>query len=134
MIGRLKRAGWLHRGCARAVTRQQGEIDRLRAQLAGCGEADPEAFFEALMRARLGEGYGPVERYRDFRQVFASPAGRRVLWQILEWAHLFRPVAVRGDSSETYRRDGERNIGLRMLAVLNAEPLERAERAHSQQN
>lgn len=107
-------------------------IGRLRAALIGRGAADPEAFFESLMRARLGEGYGPVERYRDFRQVFASPAGRRVLWQILEWAHLFRPVAVRGDSNETYRRDGERNVGLRILATLNAEPLDRAEQAQSQ--
>ena len=130
MIGR---AAWLHRDCARAVSRQQEEIDQLRAELAGRGEADPEAFFEALMRARLGAGYGPVERYRDFRRVFAGPAGRRVLWQILEWAHLFRPVAVRGDSSETYRRDGVRNIGLRILATLNAEPLDRAEQAQNQQ-
>lgn len=109
-------------------------IGRLRAALIGQGEADPEAFFESLLRARLGEGYGPVERYRDFRQVFASPAGRRVLWQILEWAHLFRPVAVRGDSAETYRRDGERNIGLRILATLNAEPLDRAQQAESRRD
>lgn len=107
-------------------------IGRLRAALAGRGEADPEAFFDDLLRARLGAGYGPVERTRDFRRVFASPAGRRVLWQILEWAHLFRPVAVKGDSHETYRRDGERNIGLRILATLNAEPLERATEAQKE--
>jgi len=90
------------------------------------GQPDPDGFFEALRRAALGERYTAVERYRDFRAVFFGEStpqqGKRVLWQILEWCRLFRPVSVPGDPHETYRRDGERNIGLKIFMILNAEP------------
>ena len=42
--------------------------------------------------------------------------------EILEWCRIFRPVSVPGDPHETYRRDGERNIGLRIFMALNAAP------------
>jgi hypothetical protein len=87
---------------------------------------DPMEFFAALMRAKLGDGYGAVERAKDFRAVFlgASDAaqGNRVLWQIFEWARMYGRVAATGDPHETYFRDGERNIGLRILAALISEP------------
>ena len=90
------------------------------------GQPDPEAFFAALRRASLGERYTAIDRYRDFRAVFFGEStpqqGKRVLWQILEWCRLFRPVSAPGDSHETYRRDGERNIGLKIFMTLNAEP------------
>ena len=90
------------------------------------GDPDPEAFFEDLRRASLGERYGAIDRYRDFRAVFFGEStpqqGKRVLWQILEWCRLFRPVSAPGDPHETYRRDGERNIGLKIFMTLNAEP------------
>lgn len=130
---RLLRWPWLHRECIRATGTLARRINALEAEAARRGEPDPEAFFDGLMRARLGEGYDRAERFRDFRTVFATEAGRRVLWQILEWAHLFRPVAVHGDSTETYRRDGERNVGLRILATLNAEPLARDEQARGEE-
>lgn len=87
---------------------------------------DPVAFFEGLMRAKLGEGYGAVERFKDFRAVFLDEStaaqGNRVLWQIFEWARMYQRVAAPGDPHETYFRDGERNIGLRILAALISEP------------
>jgi len=90
------------------------------------GRPDPDAFFATLRRASLGERYTAVDRYRDFRAVFFGESGpqqgQRVLWQILEWCRLFRPVSAPGDPYETYRRDGERNIGLRIFMTLNAEP------------
>lgn len=90
------------------------------------GRPDPDAFFEALRRASLGERYTTIDRYRDFRAVFFGEStpqqGKRVLWQILEWCRLFRPVSAPGDPHETYRRDGERNIGLKIFMTLNAEP------------
>ncbi|GAB4390995.1 MAG: hypothetical protein Tsb0032_00300 [Kiloniellaceae bacterium] len=90
------------------------------------GQPDPEAFFGALRRASLGDAYSAIDRYRDFRAVFFGEStpqqGKRVLWQILEWCRLFRPVTAPGDPHETYRRDGERNIGLKIFMTLNAEP------------
>ncbi len=89
------------------------------------GQPDPDAFFEALRRAALGQRYTGIDRYRDFRAVFFGEStpqqGKRVLWQILEWCRLFRPVSAPGDPHETYRRDGERNIGLKIFMTLNAE-------------
>jgi hypothetical protein len=87
---------------------------------------DPEGFFDDLRRASLGQRYTREDRARDFRAVFFGEStpqqGRRVLWQLLEWCRLFRPVSAPGDPYETYRRDGERNIGLKLFMVLNAEP------------
>lgn len=90
------------------------------------GPPDPRVFFDALVKARLGDRYGEADRYRDFRAVFlgqSSPEqGNRVLWQILEWTRMYQRVAAPGDPHETYFRDGERNVGLRILVTLNVEP------------
>ena len=93
---------------------------------------DPDAFFRDLAAAQLGAGYGAAERRRDFRSVFATPAGRRVLWTLFDWCGLYRPVAVKGDPYETYHRDGRRDIGLRILKALDTEPLERPDSAQSE--
>lgn len=95
---------------------------RKRARL---GDAD--AFFDDLRRHAPEPGeYTKFDQYRDFRAVFLGHStpeqGRRVLWKILEWARLFRPVAAPGDAYETYRREGERNIGLRIFMMVNTEP------------
>ena len=88
--------------------------------------ADAEALLDNLRFGQPGPDYGRDDRLRDFRAVFRGDStpeqGRRVLWQVLAWCRLFRPVAAPGDPYETYRRDGERNIGLKILAVLNAKP------------
>lgn len=89
---------------------------------AGDRGGDLERFFGRLARDQLGPGYGAAERRRDFRSVFATPAGRRVLWSLLDWCGLFRPVAVKGDPYETYHRDGRRDIGLRIIRTLEAAP------------
>jgi hypothetical protein len=88
------------------------------------GRPDPEALFADLARAHADVGYGDADRYRDFRQVFlGSVQGRKVLYEIFTWANLFRPVFIPGDPYATHYRDGERNIGLKILATLNAEPV-----------
>lgn len=89
------------------------------------GRPDPEALFADLARAHSGASYTDAERYRDFRAVFLSgPTGRKVLYEILTWAHMFRPAFVPGDPFATHYRDGERNLGLKILAALHAEPVE----------
>ncbi len=94
---------------------------------------DPRVFFDQLAKAKLGERYGEDDRYRDFRAVFLGQSGpeqgNRVLWQILEWTRMYQRVAAPGDPHETYFRDGERNVGLRILVTLNVEPDRRRERA-----
>ncbi len=91
-----------------------------RGRSKGLMTGDLERFFGRLARDQLGPGYGAAERRRDFRSVFSTPAGRRVLWSLLDWCGLFRPVAVKGDPYETYHRDGRRDIGLRIIRTLEA--------------
>ena len=88
------------------------------------GNPDPVAFLERLGRSRVGEDYGDIDRYRDFRRVFLdTPRGRRVLWQLVEMCHLFAPIAVLpADPYAAYHRDGARNLALNILAILNADP------------
>jgi len=86
---------------------------------------DPGALIARLARA-LPERYGAEQRRRDFRAVFFAAStpeqGRRVLWQILERARLYQAMAVPGDTHETYRRDGQRDIGLWILKALGEPP------------
>ena len=50
-----------------------------------------------------------------------------MLWQIFEWCRLFAPTADLNNPNQSYFREGGRNIGLRILATLNAEPPREAE-------
>lgn len=87
---------------------------------------DPFAFAESVNAVHFGENYTETDRYRDFRKVFMdTQEGRRCLYHILDWAHMHHSSVVPGgDSHQTYFLEGERNIGLQILAVLNAEPAE----------
>jgi len=90
------------------------------------GQPDPEKFFAELARTHPGRGnYAPIDRYRDFRGVFMSTdQGRRVLHEILGWGNMFRSSAHRADFdvNRAFYYEGERNVALRLLATLNAEP------------
>ena len=119
------RVRWRAWRAARAAARRElaARVATLEAELERARHPDPEAFFASLIPSKIGRDYTRTDRYRDFRHVFLdSRDGRRVLWQIFAWCHMFRPAAVAGDTHETYRREGERNVGLRIMATLNAEP------------
>lgn len=97
------------------------------------GNPDPELFLEQLGRVRIGEKYTHTDRYRDFRHVFYSDEqGRRVLSQIFEWVGFYRTSITPGDPYATHVQEGERNIGLKLLATLNAEPAERPDTAQTE--
>lgn len=95
---------------------------------------DPLAFRASLEAALGGERYRPIDRYRDFRAVFGTPEGKRVLLQIIDWAHMWEHIALPGDPHGTYLRDGRRDIGLKILKTMGAEPGEGpGERAQSKE-
>jgi hypothetical protein len=81
---------------------------------------DIDALFGDIFAAReTRRGAGGPEIAPEFRALFlGSPRGKRVLYEILSWAGMFRPSFVPGDAYATHYRDGERNIGLRLLAML----------------
>ncbi len=97
-------------------------------------DIDPEAFFADLAKAYNGPSYTDVDRYRDFRQLFlGSEQGKRVLWQMLGWGHVFRSSAAMAghDTNRTLFHEGERNLALRLFNTIHVEPKERPTRANS---
>lgn len=89
-------------------------------------ERDIQRFFESLSPSKPGrQGYTKKDRYRDFKRVFATDEGRRVLSQIIDEAEGV-PI-VENEVSDTHRvsyRLGRRSLGLWIVRVLNAEPLD----------
>jgi len=68
--------------------------------------------------------YTPQDRYQDFRQLFTTDQGKRVLREILGWGHLLSP-SVHGspiDPYLTHIREGEANIARRLLVTVMREP------------
>jgi hypothetical protein len=53
-----------------------------------------------------------------------SPEGRRELYQVIEMTHLYAPSfdPANPDPHLTHIHEGERNIGLYLMGILNADP------------
>ena len=101
------------------------------------GSPDPERFLAELARAHPGKaGYADLDRYRDFRQLFLeTDRGRRVLYELLSWGHVFRASApmAQFDPHKTLFHDGERSIALKIMATLTAEPQDRPANANTKE-
>lgn len=70
-------------------------------------------------------GYRAEDRYRDFRLALCgTPAGRHVLAQILARCRVWERSYVPGDTHETARHEGMRDVGLWLLQVVNTDPAE----------
>ena len=70
------------------------------------------------------EGYAPMDRYRDFKDVFSTDQGKRVLREILSWGRVFRSPSFSSpiDPYAMAVTFGERNMALKLLATINHEP------------
>lgn len=68
-------------------------------------------------------GQTDLDRYRDFRVVFGTDAGKRVLNQILKWGHLYQS-SMSPNPNDVIFAEGERNLALKILAGLTV-PAER---------
>jgi len=55
---------------------------------------------------------------RDLQHVMDSPQGRRFVWALLETCHIYHSSFTGG--SDTFFREGERNIGLQVFNRINA--------------
>jgi hypothetical protein len=81
--------------------------------------ADEKKIAEGRKADKLRE----EQRAADMCAVLKLPEGRRVLWGVLETAHLFDVGFDRNSSHATAFMQGERNIGNRLLmSVLDADP------------
>lgn len=63
-----------------------------------------------------------VQQVRDYQQVFGSDAGKRVLFDMMKAGHMLHSTFVPEDPHSTALREGERNMVLRVLAILNVDP------------
>ncbi len=67
-----------------------------------------------------------MDRFRDFRKVFyGSSEGKRVLYEILAWAGIYRPETPKVgdiDVNRVFEQIGRKKMGLDILTVLTNEP------------
>lgn len=92
-------------------------------------ETAPEAQAESLAAEFLlvpPPAYEPMDRYRDFRRVFlGSDEGKRVLFEIMRMGRMANPTIPPGkpiDPLGMAVMNGERNLVLRLLAIIAHEP------------
>lgn len=62
----------------------------------------------------------------DFKNTFATPAGKRVYRHLLERCHVFSSVFT--GNSKTFFLEGERNIGLYLLTMRELADIEGLEK------
>jgi hypothetical protein len=88
---------------------------------------------EDLLGATSQEGYTPMDRYRDFKKVFGTAEGKRVLREIISWGRLLRPPIL-GKPIDPYAMAvafGERNLASKIMAAIHNEPPDKPTRQKS---
>ncbi len=85
---------------------------------------DPELFLDDLNEAWLSYAYNAASDAEikqrmcaDFKLVFGSLEGRRVLYWMFSWANMFGPVP---DGISLEKTEGKREICYRVLQYLNS--------------
>ena len=81
----------------------------------GAGKDDTEAAREAIEadnRRKMAKGKG------DVQQVLKMVEARRMLWRVLEWSHVMH-LSFHPDAKITAFREGQRDIGLRLVEIIN---------------
>lgn len=58
------------------------------------------------------------QQVTDFRKIMAEEHGRRFIWRVLERAGIYR-TSFAGSSEQTFFREGERNMGLMLVAEIH---------------
>ena len=90
-----------------------------------------DEYLEILADLSVPEDYDDVDRYNDFRKVFLeTEPGRRVLKQILGWGSLLKVHPMRSpiDPYMTERLEGQRNLALKVFAIMLIEPKKRPDK------
>lgn len=79
--------------------------------------ADPKK----VEAARLREAFSDRSFFADLREVLALPAGRRILWWVLEEAGIYRSSFT--GNNTTFYNEGMRQVGLLLLGkIVEAKP------------
>jgi hypothetical protein len=70
-----------------------------------------------LEKARLNEALKDKQFFRDLFWLLDQPAGRRVLWWILDISGIYRSSFT--GNSTTFFNEGRREVGLTLLAKIS---------------
>lgn len=64
------------------------------------------------------------ERYADYKKVFSSEAGQRVVRDLIDTHYMLRPTYDAKDTNlnVVLVREGERSVILRILTILKVDP------------
>lgn len=57
--------------------------------------------------------------HSKYKDVFGTPNGQDVLFDICKSAYVFRDAFVAGDSHQTAHREGARNLALQILSAVD---------------
>ncbi len=79
-------------------------------------------------RVKLAENL----RADDFKWIMSNKRGRRIVWHLLDLAGVYRSSFT--GNSETFFREGQRNIGLQILALIHAHTPELYYVMHNEQS
>ncbi len=95
---------------------------------------DRMAFATRLAGDLPARGYTARDRRKDFKRIFeTAPEGRRVLAQLLVRCQVWEHSYVAGDTHESARREGMRDVGLWIMEIINTEPVDGPETAATEQ-
>jgi len=77
-----------------------------------------------LFVARAPAYASPMDRYREFRALFGSETGQRVLAEILRMGHVGYASATKGsfDTNRTFHADGMRLLAHQIFIAAHSEP------------
>lgn len=59
---------------------------------------------------------------KDYKKTFGTESGKRVLYDLIDSHFVMRPTFVPNDPYATARNEGERNVVLRIITMLNTDP------------
>lgn len=87
---------------------------------------------QQILKLPATDDYLPMDRYRDFRKVFGSRQGKKVLAELLAWGGLFKPK-IHSAPVDPYMmsvQEGKANYARKILYVMNNEPIEQSKRSN----
>jgi hypothetical protein len=61
-------------------------------------------------------------RVMDYKRVFKTEQGQRVLHDLMKEHFIMSPTYQKGDSMELAYKEGQRNVVLRILEVMDTDP------------
>ena len=87
--------------------------------------SDLQAFFDTLAFVKVNkDGYRKADRFKDFREVFSTDAGKRVLSQLINEAEGLPIIENEAsDHAKMAFRSGKRSLGQWLVHILQAIPL-----------